>query len=185
MTGTCPRAEGTDLLDWWLGDLAAAESDAFEEHLFACEHCRPAAQELSGIETGLRDIVRMGGIGFVPSASVLERLQRDGVRMRAYRLTPGDTVPCTVAADDELVVTRLAADLAGVDEVDVSMTGGAIAIHLSGVPVERSRGEVVFASAGDDIRRLPKCVLHVRLTARTPAGPRVLGDYTLDHTPAS
>ena len=82
MTPGCPPPDDPRLLDWWRGDLPDGESDAFEEHLFACERCRHAAEELAGIEAGVRAIVRKGGLGFVPSTSVLERLRRDGVRMR-------------------------------------------------------------------------------------------------------
>ena len=64
------------------------------------------------------------------------------------------------------------------------MTGAGVAMQLAGVPVEPGRGEVVFASAGDAIRRLPRCVLQVRLP-RARSGQRVLGEYTLDHTPPS
>jgi anti-sigma factor RsiW len=177
---SCPPPDDPRLLDWWRGDLPEAESEAFEEHLFACERCRHAAGELAAIEGGVREIVRKGGLGFVPSTSVLERMRRDGVRMRAYRVSPGETVACTVAAEDDLVVTTLLADLAGVDAVDVSLTSDGVAMHLAGVPVEPGRGAVVFASAADAIRRLPRCVLHVRLTT---ADARVLGEYTLDHTP--
>ena len=33
----------------------------------------------------------------------------------------------------------------------------------------------------DAVRRLPRCVINVRLTAKD----RVLGEYTLDHSPPS
>ena len=179
MTSACPPADDPRLLDWWRGDLAAPDADAFEEHLFACERCRHAAETLAGIEAGVRALVRKGGIGFIPSASVLERMRKDGVRMRTYRVAPGETVACTVGPDDDLVVTHLAAELAGVDLVDISLTGGGVAMHLAGLPVEAGRGEVVFASAAAAIRQLPRCVLQVRVSARD----RVLGEYTLDHTP--
>ena len=131
----------------------------------------------------MTELVRKGGLGFAPSASVLERMRGDGVRMRVYRVAPGETVACTVGAHDDFVVTRLVADLADVEQVDVSLTGAGVAMQLAGIPVEPGRGEVVFASAGDAIRRLPRCVLHVRLTARGASSERVLGEYTLDHTP--
>jgi hypothetical protein len=177
---SCPPPDDPRLLDWRRGDLPASESDAFEEHLFGCERCRHAAGELAAIESGVRDIVRKGGLGFVPSTSVLERMRRDGVRMRSYRVAPGETVACTVAAEDDLVVTSLVADLVNVDQVDVSLTSDGVAMRLAGVPVEPGRDEVVFASAADAIRRLPRCVLQVRLTS---SDQRVLGEYTLDHTP--
>jgi len=183
MTPGCPPPDDPRLLDWWRGELADADGNAFEEHLFDCERCRHAAEALAGIEAGVREIVRKGGIGFIPSASVLERMRRDGVRMRTYRLAPGETVACTVGADDDLVVTHLVAELASVERVDVALTGGGIARHMAGVPVEPGRGEVVFASAGDAIRRLPRCVLQVRVTTRDGARERVLGEYTLDHSP--
>ena len=179
MTPGCPPPDDPRLLDWWRGELSEVEGDAFEEHLFDCEGCRHAAEALAGIEAGVRAIVRKGGIGFIPSASVLERMRRDGVRMRTYRVSPGETVACTVAADDDLVVTHLVAELADVERVDIALVGGGVAMHLGGIPVEPGRGEVVFASAAAAIRRLPRCVLQVRVTARE----RVLGEYTLDHTP--
>jgi hypothetical protein len=183
VTNGCPQPDDPRLLDWWRGELPEADSDALEEHLFACARCRHAAEEIAAIESGVRELARRGGLGFVPSTSTLERMSRDGVRMRTYRLAPGDTVACTVSADDDVVVTRLVADLAGLDEVDVSMLGDGMDVHLTGVPVEPGRGEIALVHAGEAVRSLPRCVVRVRLAARDGGGTRVVAEYTLDHTP--
>ena len=181
MTTSCPPPDDPRLLDWWRGELPDGGAEAFEEHLFSCDRCRHAAERLADVEAGVRELVRKGGIGFVPTTSVLERMRREGVRVRSYRVAPGGTVACTVAPDDDLVLTTLVADLGGVELVDVSITAPGITMSRTGIPIEPGRGEVAFAFAGDAVRRLPRCVLDVRVTARD----RVLGEYTLDHTPPS
>lgn len=40
------------------------------------------------------------------------------MRIREYRLPPNGSVNCTVAPDDELLVTRLEAPLEGVERLD-------------------------------------------------------------------
>ena len=51
--------------------------------------------------------------------AILNRLAADGVRIRMYTLEGESIVPCAVWAGDDLVVTRIRADFAGVDAVNI------------------------------------------------------------------
>jgi hypothetical protein len=51
------------------------------------------------------------------------------------------------------------------------------------MPVDHLRGEVLFVEPGDVIRRLPEHVAVIRLYGVGEGSSRVIGEYTLHHTP--
>jgi hypothetical protein len=53
--------------------------------------------------------------------------------------------------------------------------------HIGDVPVARSDSEILWATPGDRVRRMPSARLRLRLTSGS-AGAPVLGEYELDHT---
>ena len=55
----------------------------------------------------------------VISTPFLEQMKSRGMRIREYRLAPGERVACTIRADDDAVVGRMQVTLAGVKRVDV------------------------------------------------------------------
>ena len=114
---------------------------------------------------------------------VIEKLQREARRIREYRIAPGGGVHCTVGPDDDVVVARLAVDLAGVSRLDVAMRIDDGPEHRAmDLPFDRAANEVVL-SPPPDIQALPAHVATVRLLSVEPAGERLLGEYRLDHSP--
>ena len=107
------------LVAWWLGELPAAEAEKVEEHLFACAHCAGRMEWLAALAAGVRAAVRAGAIGMVVSAPFVEAMRRAGLRLREYRLDPGGRADCTIARDDDAVVSRVRAPLAGVKRLDL------------------------------------------------------------------
>jgi anti-sigma factor RsiW len=115
----CPKpTEFEELVAYWLGELPAAAEAAVEEHYFGCAHCAQRLQELSNVAAGIRAAVRHGAVRAVITHSFLESMKREGMRIREYRLAPGETVACTIRMDDDAVVGRMQARLAGVKRVD-------------------------------------------------------------------
>jgi hypothetical protein len=53
--------------------------------------------------------------------------------------------------------------------------------RMADVPVVRTDVELLWATPGDAIRRLPSTRVRLTLTSDGPGTP-VLGDYELDHT---
>lgn len=171
---------------WWLGELPAAEAEALEEHLFACAHCAGRLEWLAALAAGVRAAVRAGALGMVVSAPFVEAMQRAGLRVREYRLDPGGRVDCTMARDDDAVLTRVRAPLAGVQRLDIleDIDDGRHNLELHDVPFDPGAGEVLFILPPAALKKMPAHVARMRLVAVEEAGRRTLGEYTFNHTPS-
>ncbi len=186
MTVGCktPIPEDT-LLDYWARDLVDGdEMDRVEGHLFACADCSARLHHLAALGTGLATLVRQGRVSGIVSRAILNRLQRDGVHVRMYSLSPGETVPCAVFPGDDLVVTALRADFSGVDAVTLSVTGPGDSPfgHYDDVPVSGLSGELLWATPAALVQELPSMRLELTLTSAGSTGAE-LGRYVLDHSP--
>src|SRR5262245_54734605 len=112
-----PISDGT-LLDYWARDLTDdGETNRAEEHLLGCRDSRVGRHPRGLFGTGLARGVRQGRVSGIVSGALLNRMQGDGLHVRMYSLAPGETVPCCVFPDDDLIVTALRADLSVVEAV--------------------------------------------------------------------
>jgi hypothetical protein len=181
-TSGCERLALTDLTDYAAGELPEAEAAAIEDHLFSCPDCAARAAELDALVRAIPPAVRSAAVsGFVTDA-VLNQLQREGVRVRTFALSPGDIVPCAVWEDDELMVLRLRADFGGASEFTLSQrVAGNEVIRATGELSPSSQGEIIFATPAGWIRELPVVEVEVLLTARDGNEDRPIGSYTLAH----
>jgi hypothetical protein len=112
--------------------------------------------------------------------------ERHGVRVRLYSLTPGEIVPCAAFPDDDLVVVSVRGDFAGIDGITLSVTGAGdtpLAV-LNDVPVSPTDDELLWATPGAVVRRMPTARVTLTVTAGGESGRR-LGEYVLDHTAQS
>jgi hypothetical protein len=174
------------LIDYWLGDLAPDEEERGEEHLLGCASCSDRLRDLVALTGGVRSLTNFGVVRAVVTSAFLDRLIGDGLRVREYRLAPGGSVQCTVTPSDDLVAARLAADLRGVERIDLVRCDaeGREENRLKDIPVSASAQEVVLLERIDRIRALPACVQRVKLVASDADGERLLAEYTFIHTPA-
>ncbi len=185
MSGACARpvADG-ELLDWWTGELAPAQARRVEEHLLACPGCSSRAAALPRLAHGVGELVREGALPVAVLPAVVERLRREGRRVREYRVLPGGGVQCTVGPEDDVVLARLVADLREVARVDlVSRVDDGPEERHSDVPFDPAAGEVIFVPWTDVLRARPAHVDRMRLLAVGPRGESLLGEYTFDHRP--
>jgi hypothetical protein len=174
------------VLDWWTGELGAAEVRRVERHLLSCGSCSARAELLPAVAEGVRALVREGRLPAVLSPIVVERLRRDGRRIREYRVTPGGGVQCTVGPDDDVVLARLSARLEGVTRVDLVRRAGELSEErYADLPFEPAATELVFAPPMDELRAMPASVERMRLVSVEPQGERLLGEYTFNHSPWS
>ena len=176
------------LTAWWLGELPAAEEAALEEHVFACAHCARRGEELAALAAGVRAAVRAGAVGLAVSAPFVERMREAGLRLREYRLAAGETVNCTLRADEDAVVSRLLAPLAGVTRLDAlqRLEVGGVAgpeVRVEDVPFDPASGEVLFVPMPAALKKLPAHTFRVRLVAVGTGHEAAIGDYTFAHTP--
>ena len=177
------------LVAWWLGELAGGEEEKLEGHFFACAHCAGRLEWLAALSSGVRMAVGAGVLGVVVSAPFVEAMKRAGMRLREYRLGPGMTVNCTIRADEDAVVSRIRAPLAGVKRLDAVRrveVGGVEQpeVRLEDVPFDPASGEVLFIPSAAWVKKMPAMRQHVRLLAVEEEGERLVGEYTFAHTPS-
>jgi hypothetical protein len=118
------------------------------------------------------------------SARFVERLKAAGRRVREYRVPHNGSVVCSVAPEDDVLVSHLDAPLQGVTRLDavfaLSLQPGHEA-RVQDIPFDATRGEVLFAPKLAEVRTLPSHQLVVRLLAVDAAGEREVGSYTFHH----
>ncbi len=180
------RLSGDELVKYWLGELTDAEQAGIEEHLFKCSSCSDALEELVSLAGGIRELAKTGDVPGIVSPSYVERLKSSGLRIREYRLKPGETVFCTIAPGDALAVAHLEARLEDATRLDVVLDTGDGArppVRFSDVAFDPGAGEVVLAPRAYELRQLGKVVQRVRLISVTPSGEQQLGEYVFSHSP--
>jgi hypothetical protein len=186
-TASCETPlEDSVLEDYWLGDLSPTEEEAAELHVLDCDGCSRRLRRVVDLAGGIRALARRGTLRVVVTGAFLERLAREGLRVREYRVAPGGRVACTVTPDDDLVIGRLAASLAGVERLDLALCDaeGREQQRLRDIPVNPTATEVVVTAPIEALRALPASVRSYRLIAVEADGERLLGEYTFAHTPS-
>jgi len=185
VTVSCAKPIADDaFLAWWTGELAAPERRRLEAHLLACDDCAARLRLAGAVADGVRALVRQGRVPTVLTAGALERLRREGRKVREYRVAPGGGVHCTVAPEDDVLVARLELRPGGDARVDlVSRLNDGEGERLSDLPVEPGASELILAVPIDVVRSRPAHVLVLRLVEAGPGGDRTLGEYTFRHTP--
>jgi len=178
----CQRIVLADLTDYAAGELPEAEAAAIEEHLFSCVECGARAAEFDALVRAIPGAVQSAEVGGFVTDDVLNRLARDGVRIRTFVLSPGAVVPCAVWDTDELMVLRLRGDFTGASEVTLSeRVAGAEMVRATCQVAPSPPAELIFATPADWVRRLPVVHVDVSLTANDAGGERSIGSYTLVH----
>jgi anti-sigma factor RsiW len=179
------RLDAALLADYWLAALAKDEEEAVEEHLFACDECGSRLREMMALAEGIRQLAREGSLQMVVSETFLQRVAQDGLRVRQYDLAPGGSVQCTVTADDDLLIGRLAADLSGAEQVDLCFCDqrGVEQARLSDIPFQSGAGAVAWQPSITWAKAGPSNTLIARLVTFDETGAeRLLGEYTFHHT---
>lgn len=172
-----------DIWEYWAGELDPGDAERVESHVFTCAACAAALADGEALAAAVRGLVRSGTFHALVSDSVLNRLARDGARIRTFSVRPGDIVPCAVWDDDDVIVTRLRGDFAGVDNVSVVATlgSGQELSRSDGIAVRPGQEELIEATSAEWIRQLPATTVRFRVTTAQEGEERVLGEYTLTH----
>ena len=173
------------LADYWLGALAGREEETVEEHLFGCDECGARLREVIALAEGVRKLARGGSLRMVVSDAFLERAAEEGLRVREYAPPPGGSVQCTVTAEDDILIGRLAADLNTAKRVDLCMCDdrGVERIRLTDIPFNSAGGCVAFQQPITYAKAAPSETLIARLVALDDSGhEHLLGEYTFNHT---
>jgi anti-sigma factor RsiW len=177
----CERIALAELTDYAAGELPETEAAAIEEHLFSCADCGRRAAEFDAFVRAIQPALGSAEVGGFVTSAILNRLAREGVRMRTFALSPGAIVPCAVWDDDELMVLRLSADFGGASEFTLSQRVSGKEVNRATSQVAGSHGEIMYAMPAAWVRQLPVVEVEVLLTAHQAGEERPVGRYTLVH----
>lgn len=182
MAPVCDRITLTELTDLTVGDLSDAEATAIENHLFSCKDCGARAAEFEALVRAIRPAVQSAAVGGFVTDAVLNRLAREGVRVRTFALSPGASVPCAVWEGDELMALRLRGDVGGAREFTLSRRVAGTEVNRTTAQIAGSaQGEVIYLEPAAWIRQLAVGEVEMLLTAHEGSEERLVGRYTLVH----
>ena len=172
-----------DAVDYWAGELTAAEEQRIEDHVFTCSACGGELAAAEALAQGIAAMARAGRLHSVITDSILNRLAADGVRIRMFTLEGPAVVPCAVWADDELIVSRIRADFSGAGSVTIvtRRASGEEILRVSDVAVRPGQREILNAFSAAQLRKLPATRVHVSVTTNSENGERTIAEYTLEH----
>ena len=173
------------LADYWLGVLPESGETAVEEHLLSCDACGQRLREVIALAEGIRNLAREGSLRMVVSDAFLKHAAEVGLRIRQYAPPAGGTVQCTVTAEDDFLVARLAANLTGAKRVDLAICDGSGVeqLRLADIPVDSGANSVVYQESITYAKASPSNKMIARLISIDEArGERLLGEYTFIHT---
>jgi hypothetical protein len=175
------------VIGYWLGELPPTAEVSIEEHFFGCAQCTRLFEQIVAFGAGVRATVQRGKLGLIVSAQFVEAMQRAGLRLREYRLGPGGSVNCTIRLDEDAVVSRMRASLAGVKRIDVvhRRTVGGVEepeVRLEDVPFDPASGEILLIPPAAALKAMPSHTIRTRLIAVGEGGEVPLGDYTFLHS---
>jgi hypothetical protein len=183
---TCSKPiDAAVLADYWLAALTTAEEEGVEAHLLACDACGERLREVMALADGIRKLAREGSLRMVVSDAFLKRAAAEGLRVREYAPPAGGSVQCTVTAEDDILIGRLAANLEGAERVDLAICDarGVEQLRLPEIPVRAGAGSVIYQESITFLKAAPTSTLIARLIAFDKAGgERLLGEYTFNHT---
>jgi hypothetical protein len=175
------------VVDYWLGDTDAATTEAIDAHLLHCDACGEVFDAVVALGRGVRDAFSRGLVPAILAPGLVERVQAAGRRVREYRLPAGGSATCSIAPEDDLLVSRVSAPLGGVERLDAVFTFSHLPGHeqrLRDLPFHADAGEVLFAHQVAEVRRQPSHDVSLRLVAVDAAGEREIARYTFHHRAA-
>jgi hypothetical protein len=164
------------LVDLWSGDLS--DSESVEEHIFACDDCAAASAQLDRLIGSLLHLVPP-----VLTRSLRDRLEAGGLKILEMGFDAGARGEAYFAADLDLLVFALRAELANVQRVDLDVLDGSTGqVHFAftHVPFDASRGEVLVACQ-QHFRDYPGGDPEFRIYAVEAGARRQVGSYVIKH----
>jgi hypothetical protein len=173
------------LADYWIAALSSSDEEAIDLHLLECDSCGDRLREVIALAEGVRELAREGSLRMVVSETFLKRAAEEGLRIRQYAPPSGGSVQCTVTAEDDLLIGRLAANLSGVTRVDLCLCDetGAEQVRMPDIPVHAGASSVIYQESLTLAKAAPTHKMIARLVTFDEAGgERLLGEYSFNHT---
>jgi len=177
--------EAAILSDYWLGVLSPEEEAFVEEHLFTCDSCGSRLDQIISLAESLRALTRSASLTMTVPQSFLDHSSAHGLRIREYAPPAGGTVQCTVTADDDVLIGRLAADLTQTRRLDLSICdlAGTEQFRLSDIPFHPDTSAVLWQQSITYAKAAPSGAMIARLLDIDDSGREsLLGEYSFIHT---
>src|SRR5262245_15590733 len=145
-----------ELLGYWLGEVDDDAQARLEEHLFDCAECSGRLARLVNLGKAIGRELREGRLGstLILTVPFVQQLKAAGMRIREYQIPAGGSVNCTIAPDDDLVVSHLAASLQDVRRLDFIFESEGWRQRLEDIAFDPASGEVAFAPSVAELRKL-------------------------------
>ena len=173
------------LADYWIGIMTDPDEEAIEEHLLQCDDCGRRLRQVILLADGIRKLARTGSLRMVVSDVFLQRAAESGIAVREYRIPAGGSVECTVTAEDDILIGRVAANLSGARRVDMCICdeNGIEEMRLPDIPVHSGRTSIAFQESITFLKSAPSMKMVMRLVGFDDEGSeQLLGEYTFNHT---
>jgi len=151
----------------------------------ACDYCGEQLRRIISLAQGLRDLARSGTLRMIVSDSFVKRVTESGARIREYAVPPGGRVECTVTAEDDFLIGRLATDITNATRVDLCVcdANGVEQVRLPDIPFPSGPGSIALQESISFAKDAPSNKMIARLVAVDNSGEeRQLGEYTFNHT---
>lgn len=178
-----------ELIAYDRGELDEAREADIEAHYFDCAACTLRLQSIADLAAGIVDLVRHAMVSASVTADFVARSVDAGLRIRTYRLGPGEQRACTAAPDDDFVAIRLGLELETATNVDIAVewtaveTGATDTRSYDEVTHDRGTNEVILLFAAAQVREFPRSQWRMSAVIHEADGERRVGPYTLNHTP--
>lgn len=173
------------LSDYWLAVLSPEEESRIEEHLFVCEACGARLDQIISLAESLRALTRSAALTMVVPQSFLDRASSAGLHVREYAPPAGGSVQCTVTANDDVLIGRMAANVTGSRRLDLSICdlAGKEQFRLSDIPFNPESRAVLWQQSITYAKAAPSDAIMVRLLDVDDSGHESLvGEYSFIHT---
>ena len=173
------------LADYWIGFITGAEEKAIEEHLFECDFCGHRLRQVILLADGIRKLALEGSLRMVVSDVFLRSAAELGLAVREYNVPAGGSVECTVTADDDILIGRVAANLSGAKRVDICICDerGVEQQRLPDIPFHSTATSIAFHESMNYLKAAPSMKMIMRLvTVDDKGSEHTAGEYTFNHT---
>jgi hypothetical protein len=173
------------LADYWLALLPSSDENSIEQHIFDCGECTARLDQVIALAHGVRTIARQANLLMTLSDGFVNRSAARGLRIRQYAPPAGGSVQCTISAEDDMLIGRLAANLAGQKQVDLALCNqdGIEYARIADVPFQPRPSEILFQQPIQFAKGAPSQTMIARLLGRDESGAEnLVGEYTFIHT---
>lgn len=113
--------------------------------------------DMIALAEGVRNLAREGSLRMIVSDAFLRCAAEEGLRVREYAPSPGGSVRCTVRAEDDILIGRLAANLSGAIRVDLCICDerGVEQFRLSDIPVHCGANSIAYQGCDQPVAARP------------------------------